>query len=134
MHWEASVVRKIYLRPKQERALRFLASRQHVSLSELIRRSVDHNLAEALPADQDPSLGLIGLGHSRRFNLSAPHGAPIIHVSFARAVGETCPVPAQCTWVTSSGRKLTLRPQAEHGRRSGTLGPARGRRRDAGPG
>jgi transposase len=42
------------------------------------------------------------------------HGAPIIHVTFARAVCEACPVRAQCTRATSSGRKLTLRPRAEH--------------------
>jgi transposase len=42
------------------------------------------------------------------------HGAPVTHVSFARAVCEACPVRAQCTRATSSGRKLTLRPRAEH--------------------
>jgi hypothetical protein len=42
------------------------------------------------------------------------HGAPVIHVSFARAGCEACPVRAQCTRATSSGRKLTLRPRAEH--------------------
>lgn len=42
------------------------------------------------------------------------HGAPIIHVSFARTVCAACPVRLQCTRATTSGRKLTLRPQAEH--------------------
>jgi transposase len=42
------------------------------------------------------------------------HGVPIIHVSFARATCAACPVRPLCTRATTSGRKLTLRPRAEH--------------------
>lgn len=66
---------QIYLRPQQDRALRLLAARQHVSLAEIVRRGVDLYLEAALPADEDPSLGLIGLGHSGRNDLSAQHDA-----------------------------------------------------------
>lgn len=64
---------QIYLDPRQEQALRALAGKQRVSLAELIRRSVDRYLLEVLPPDQDPSLGIIGLGHSGRSDLSLRH-------------------------------------------------------------
>jgi hypothetical protein len=64
---------QVYLEPSQERALRELAAREHVSLAELIRRSVDRYLAEAIPPEQDPSLGLIGLGHGGPPDLSLRH-------------------------------------------------------------
>jgi hypothetical protein len=64
---------QIYLQPDQERILRALAERERVSVAELIRRSVDRYVRELLPPDEDPSLGLIGLGHSGRPDLSARH-------------------------------------------------------------
>lgn len=64
---------QIYLHPNQERALRAQAQQQHVSLAELIRRSIDRYLAEQLPPDKDPSLQLIGLGHSGRSDLAESH-------------------------------------------------------------
>jgi Ribbon-helix-helix protein, copG family len=64
---------QVYLQPDQERVLRVLARREHVSLAELIRRSIDRYVMEVLPPEQDPSLGLIGLGHSGRSDLSTRH-------------------------------------------------------------
>ena len=64
---------QIYLEADQERVLRALAERERVSLAELIRRSVDHYLAELLPSEADPSLGLVGLGHGGPQNLSTSH-------------------------------------------------------------
>jgi hypothetical protein len=64
---------QIYLQPDQERILRAFAKREHISLAELIRRSIDRYVMEVLPPDKDPSLGLIGLGHSGRSDLSARH-------------------------------------------------------------
>jgi hypothetical protein len=64
---------QIYLDADQERVLRALAEREQVSLAELIRRSIDLYLTELLPPAADPSLGLIGLGHSGRPDLSARH-------------------------------------------------------------
>jgi hypothetical protein len=63
---------QIYLRPAQDQALRALAEREGVSLAELIRRSIDMYLAE-LPPEDDPAMDLVGLGHSRRGDLSANH-------------------------------------------------------------
>jgi hypothetical protein len=64
---------QIYLKPDQERILRALARREHVSLAELIRRCIDRYVVDLLPPEQDPSLGLIGLGHSGRADLSTRH-------------------------------------------------------------
>jgi hypothetical protein len=64
---------QIYLQPDQERILRTLANRERVSLAELIRRSIDRYIVDLLPPEQDPSLGIIGLGHSGRADLSARH-------------------------------------------------------------
>jgi hypothetical protein len=64
---------QIYVEADQERVLRAVAERERVSLAELIRRSIDRYLAELLPPEADPSLGLIGLGHSGRPDLSTSH-------------------------------------------------------------
>lgn len=41
-------------------------------------------------------------------------GAPVIHVDFARADCRACPTQSQCTRSASSGRRLTVRPRAQH--------------------
>jgi hypothetical protein len=64
---------QIYLHLDQERVLRAIAKRDHVSLAELIRRSIDRYLTDLVPPAQDPSLGLIGLSHSGPANLSTRH-------------------------------------------------------------
>ena len=69
---------QIYLEGRQERVLRALAAREHVSLAELIRRSVDRYLEEAVSPEQDPSLGIIGLGRSGRGDLSVEHDAVVV--------------------------------------------------------
>ncbi len=68
---------QIYLEGRQERVLRALAAREHVSLAELIRRSVDRYLEEVVTPEQDPSLGIIGLGRSGRGDLSVEHDAVV---------------------------------------------------------
>jgi transposase len=42
------------------------------------------------------------------------HGNAVIHVAFRRADCARCPVRANCTRSTASGRELTLRPRDEH--------------------
>lgn len=64
---------QIYLEPEQEGALRSLAARHHVSLAELIRRSITDYLTQAVPPEEDPSLELIGLGSSGRPDLATAH-------------------------------------------------------------
>jgi hypothetical protein len=64
---------QIYLRVDQERTLRALAEQEGVSLAELIRRSIDGYVNAMLPAEDDPSLGIIALGHSGHPRLSTIH-------------------------------------------------------------
>ncbi|MHB8618740.1 MAG: ribbon-helix-helix domain-containing protein [Chloroflexota bacterium] len=70
---------QIYLEPGQDRAIRAAAGRSGVSVAEIIRRSVDLYLTTAMPAGQDPSLGLIGLGRSGRHDLAERHDEVLKH-------------------------------------------------------
>ncbi|MEA3459470.1 MAG: CopG family transcriptional regulator [Chloroflexota bacterium] len=63
---------QIYLKPTQDRALRALAQREGVPIAELVRRSIDHYLAE-LPVEEDPALQVVGLGRSGRKDLASKH-------------------------------------------------------------
>lgn len=63
---------QVYLKPLQDRALRALAQREGVSIAELVRRSIDHYLAE-LPVEEDPALQVVGLGRSGRKDLASKH-------------------------------------------------------------
>ena len=42
------------------------------------------------------------------------HGNPVVYITFPREVGLACPVRNVCTRSKTSGRSLTVRPQAEH--------------------
>lgn len=42
------------------------------------------------------------------------HGNPVVYITFARADCLACPVRNACTRSKTSGRSLTVRPQAEH--------------------
>ncbi|MDE3074158.1 MAG: ribbon-helix-helix protein, CopG family [Chloroflexota bacterium] len=64
---------QIYLDPAQDRALRAVASRSGLSVAAIIRQSVDLYLSQAVPAAEDPSLELIGLGRSGRSDLAEKH-------------------------------------------------------------
>ena len=79
---------QIYLQPDQDRVLRAVAEREHVSLAELIRRSIDCYLTDILPPETDPSLGLIGLGHSQRPDLSISHDELVAGQAAAPPDGE----------------------------------------------
>jgi hypothetical protein len=63
---------QIYLEQEQDRALRALAQKLGLSIAELVRRSIDHYLAE-LPLEEDPALSIVGLGHSGAGDLAAEH-------------------------------------------------------------
>ena len=63
---------QVYLEERQDRALRRLAAEEGVSLSELIRRSVDLLLAQ-LPVERDPAWKIIGLGRSDVNDLGTRH-------------------------------------------------------------
>ncbi|MEO7133665.1 MAG: ribbon-helix-helix domain-containing protein [Vicinamibacterales bacterium] len=63
---------QVYLRQDQMDALRSLALRRKVPLSELVRQGVDEVLA-GVPVEDDPLLKLIGLINSGPEDLSENH-------------------------------------------------------------
>lgn len=70
---------QIYLRPDQDSALRVLAQDQKVSMAELVRRSVDLWI-EQLPAEQDPLMGIIGLGAGGKGDVSEKHDQYLVEI------------------------------------------------------
>ena len=49
-----------------------LAKKKGISKAEIIRKSLDRYLRE-IPVEEDPGMGLIGLGNSGKGNLSDHH-------------------------------------------------------------
>lgn len=63
---------QIYIEPKQDYVLGNLAKKKGISKAEIIRKSLDKFLRE-IPLEEDPGMGLIGLGNSGKRNLSNDH-------------------------------------------------------------
>lgn len=63
---------QIYIEPQQDYVLGNLARKKGISKAEIIRKSLDHFLRET-PLEEDPGMGLIGLGRSGKRNLSRDH-------------------------------------------------------------
>jgi hypothetical protein len=69
---------QIYIESQQDYALTSLARKKRVSKAEIIRESLDRYLRE-IPIEEDPAIGLVGLGNSGKRNLSKDHDAYISH-------------------------------------------------------
>lgn len=65
---------QIYIEPRQELALESLSKKRRISKAALVRISLDRYLS-ALPIDEDPALGIIGLGRSGKNDISERHDA-----------------------------------------------------------
>ncbi len=63
---------QIYIEPQQDYVLGDLARKKGISKAEIIRKSLDNFLRE-IPLEEDPGMGLIGLGSSGKKNLSRDH-------------------------------------------------------------
>ncbi len=63
---------QIYIEPQQDYVLGNLARKKGISKAEIIRKSLDHFLRE-IPLEEDPGMGLVGLGSSGKRNLSRDH-------------------------------------------------------------
>src|SRR5581483_3622537 len=70
---------QIYLRPDQDAALRVLAKQENVAIAELIRRGVDQVLAQ-VPVEQDPLMGIVGLGSSSKHDLAENHDKYLLEI------------------------------------------------------
>ena len=63
---------QIYIEPQQDYVLGNLARKRGISKAEIIRKSLDKFLRE-IPLEEDPGMGLIGLGTSGHRDLSDHH-------------------------------------------------------------
>lgn len=68
---------QVYLEERQDNALRRIAEGKDVSLSELIRRSIDLYLNN-LPVQDDPAMRIVDLGRSGLDDLSERHDEYLI--------------------------------------------------------
>jgi len=64
---------QVYLEPELKEQLESLASELDVSRSELVRQSIRRLLQEGKFNEQDPLLGIIGLGKSGKNDISERH-------------------------------------------------------------
>jgi Ribbon-helix-helix domain len=63
---------QIYIEPEQDTMLDILAEQKGVSKAAIIRDGIERLIAE-LPVEDDPAMGLIGIGKSGRRDLSEKH-------------------------------------------------------------
>ena len=63
---------QVYIEPQQDRALAILSKQKGVSKAHLIREGIVRLLKD-LPVEEDPAMGLIGLGRSGKGDLSEHH-------------------------------------------------------------
>ncbi len=63
---------QIYIEPRQNDVLEVLSKKRGISKAEIIRASLEKFLKE-LPVEEDPAIGLIGLGSSGKGDLSVKH-------------------------------------------------------------
>jgi hypothetical protein len=74
---------QMYIEPRQDTALAVLAKKRGVSKAELIRESIEKYLT-TLPLDEDPAMGIVGLGSSSgKGDTSAQHDRYL--VKYAKA-------------------------------------------------
>lgn len=63
---------QIYIEPQQDYVLENLAKKKGISKAEIIRESL-HKFLREIPLEEDPGMGLVGLGNSGKRNLSDHH-------------------------------------------------------------
>ena len=63
---------QIYIGHQQNNVLEVLSKRRGISKAEIIRESIEKFLKD-LPVEEDPAMGLIGLGRSGRGDISDRH-------------------------------------------------------------
>lgn len=73
---------QMYIEPGQDAALATLAKKRGVSKAELIRESIEKYL-RTLPVEEDPAMGIVGLGSSDKSDVSARHDKYL--VKYAKA-------------------------------------------------
>ena len=67
---------QIYIEPQQDDVLSALARSKGISKAEIIRESLERYLRQ-IPLEDDPAMGIVGLGNSGKKSLSENHDAYI---------------------------------------------------------
>jgi hypothetical protein len=67
---------QIYIEPQQDDVLSALARSKGISKAEIIRESLSRYLRQ-IPLEDDPAMGIVGLGNSGKKSLSDNHDAYI---------------------------------------------------------
>jgi hypothetical protein len=65
---------QIYIDSQQDDVLEALARSKGISKAKIIRESLDRYLMQ-IPVEEDPAIGMVGLGNSGKNNLSERHDA-----------------------------------------------------------
>lgn len=81
---------QIYIEPEQAQSIESLARRRGISKAEVIRISLDKYLRE-MPLEDDPALGIIGLGSSGKSGISENHDAYLLAQHAAGRLKEATP-------------------------------------------
>ncbi len=63
---------QIYVEPRQDNILEAMSKKKGISKAAIIREGIEKILKE-LPAEDDPAMGLMGLGNSGKGDLSDKH-------------------------------------------------------------
>lgn len=63
---------QIYVEPRQDNILEAMSKKKGISKAAIIREGIEKFLKE-LPAEDDPAMGLMGLGNSGKGDLSDKH-------------------------------------------------------------
>jgi predicted DNA-binding protein len=74
---------QIYIEPSQDNVLEELSNNKGISKAQIIRLSIEKYLKE-LPITEDPAMGLIGLGKSKRGDLAINHDKYIVKYASKR--------------------------------------------------
>ena len=74
---------QIYIEPQQNNILEGLSKKKRVSKAEIIRESLEKYF-KGLPVEEDPALGLIGLGNSGKGDLSDQHDRYLVRYTLSK--------------------------------------------------
>ncbi len=94
---------QIYIEPQQDHVLEALSKRKGISKAGIIRESLKRFLRE-VPVEEDPAMGLIGLGNSGKRDLSDQHDKYIYKYARSKKKGWSLkiylltPVPGLLWW------------------------------------
>lgn len=74
---------QIYIEPRHNSILAALAKKKGISKAKIIRESLESYL-QSLPVDEDPAMGIIGLGCSGKKDVSKNHDRYIAKYSYSK--------------------------------------------------